>query len=920
VLSSSKIGTASWRYYQQTVSAGACEYYLAPADTPGEAPGEAPGVWVGRGLAEFGLEAGAQVTEAQLEAIFGRALHPGTGTRLGRGWRADGVTGFDLTFSAPKSVSVVWALGGVTAATQVDAAHRAAVTAALAYLDEHAALSRTGTDGVQQISTEGLVAALFDHRTSRAEDPQLHTHALVPNKLLCADGVWRTIDGHEIYHHKKAAGAIYQAALRAELTTRLGIVFGPANAHGQAEILGIPTELITEWSKRTAQIAAEADPVIAEYEAILGRELTPTERAAVVKTAVLKTRTAKELASSQAVLRQQWRTEAATLGWDAVTLHDTLSSAAAAHLAAGGDNERGVDFSAAAVTAAGARHGVFSVADLTVQVAARLPAAPRTAEQARFMIAVETLAGVIGRDDVTAVLRAAVPLGAVSSGVTPRASDRRFTSRQVLAAEHRILAAADTGRRRGIGRVPPSAVSEITQAGLALDQAAAVHQMTGGGDLVTVLTAPAGAGKTTTLGAAARTWRHAGYRVIGLAPSARAAAELSVATGGHTDTLAKWLHEQARLPHLPDAERRRWTTTARTVLILDEASMASTFDLDTLVTVAARAHAKVVLVGDPAQIGVINGPGGMLTALTTRGHGVQLTDIHRFTHDWEADASLRLRAGDPTVIGTYAKAGRLHTIPDPDQAIAAVFAHWQEAGSQGQGAMMLARTRDDVRQLNALAKAAAQLSGHSHGPVVIIGDQTFQAGDVIRTRRNQRTIPTADGGHVRNGDRYTILATTETGGLLVQNLTGNGRTLLPATYVTRHVEHGWASTIDAAQGATTDTAILLIRPGLDRQHLYVGLTRGRHENHAYLTNTAADDNHQPVKPTVDTGHRTLVAALATVAEGDAAHTLLDRANTANPEQARHQRAIRPAEPEHTTYRPRAAHTQPARSVHHGPRI
>jgi ATP-dependent exoDNAse (exonuclease V) alpha subunit len=161
---------------------------------------------------------------------------------------------------------------------------------------------------------------------------------------------------------------------------------------------------------------------------------------------------------------------------------------------------------------------------------------------------------VIGRDDATAILRAAVPLGTTISGVTPRASDRRFTSRQVLAAEHRILVAADAGRRRGIGRVPASAVSEIKQAGLAADQAAAVAVMTGGGDLVTVLTAPAGAGKTTTLGAAARSWQHAGYRVIGLAPSARAAAELSKATGGPTDTLAKWLHQQARLTQLPDTE------------------------------------------------------------------------------------------------------------------------------------------------------------------------------------------------------------------------------------------------------------------------------------------------------------------------------------------------------------------------------
>ena len=114
-----------------------------------------------------------------------------------------GVAGYDLTFSAPKSVSALWALGSDDVATAAMAAHRAAVRAGLAYLDTHAGLSRRGTDGTEQIASEGLVAALFDHRTSRAADPQLHTHALVINKVHCADGRWRTLDGTELFGHKK---------------------------------------------------------------------------------------------------------------------------------------------------------------------------------------------------------------------------------------------------------------------------------------------------------------------------------------------------------------------------------------------------------------------------------------------------------------------------------------------------------------------------------------------------------------------------------------------------------------------------------------------------------------------------------------------------------------------------------------------
>ena len=766
---------------------------------------------------------------------------------------------------------MLWALGGATAQTQVAEAHRAAVLAALANLDQHAALSRRGTDGVEQIITGGFVAALFDHRTSRAGDPQLHTHALVPNKLLCADEIWRTIDGHEVFHHKKAAGVLYQAALRAELHSRLGVVFDAPTAHGQAEILGVPAAVMTAWSKRTAQIAAEAIPVIASYESTLGRDLTRNERAALTKTAVLKTRRGKDPAASVPVLHQLWSTEAAALGWDATTLHKAVTAATKSFTIPATPP---VDprLCPASVLAAGRRRGVFSRADLTIEVAAALPVRAETAVQVR--VRVENLT----HNDLDHWH--AISLGAPQIGVTPRASDARFTSSEVMNIEAQMLRAANAGRDANFGKIPGTAIESEVLASLTTNQHAAVARLTTGGDFLIVLTAPAGAGKTTTLGAASRIWEGQGFRVVGLAPSARAAAELGHATGGDADTLAKWRHQQHRLADLPESERAAWAVTDRTVLVVDEASMASTFDLHQLAATAWKANAKLVLVGDPAQIGTINAPGGLIAVLAARGHGIELDQVHRFHHEWEADASLRLRDGDRTVIDVYESADRLHTVHDPDQAAAQVFAHWQEATADGSEVMMLARTRDDVDQLNTLAKKAAQQSGQSHGPQLVIGDKTFQAGDLIRTKRNNRSITLGE-SHVRNGDRHTILATTDNGGLLVDDLAGRGRTVLPPAYVTAHVEHGWASTIDGAQGATTDIAILLVRPGIDREHLYVGLTRGREENHAYVAQAVDDEFGHP--PIGDTTTRTLFqAALARNGRNDAAHTLLDRANTANP--------------------------------------
>ena len=863
MLSSKKIGTASWRYYTDSVACQATEYYLGV--------GEAPGRWTGQGLPELGLQAGERVTEQQLEALFARGLNPTTGERLGRAWRKDAVTGFDLTFSAPKSVSALWALGSSDVAAAALAAHQEAVKAGMAYLEGHAGWSRRGTNGVEQVATAGLSAALFDHRTSRAADPQLHTHALVVNKARCVDGVWRTLDGKEVFDHQKTAGMIYQNALRNEMQQRLGVDFVPVSPDGQGDILGVPKALLKLWSKRTEAIEAEAAPKIAEYEKLLGRTLTKAERIRVTKIAVLKTRPGKTHPEIT-TLKQTWTAEAAGIGWTPDRLSKavgvrlarpevptqrqapTLAHQAERVLPAGsGQDSNALSFMA--LQAAGRKAAVFSRNELAGQVAAHLPTSGLTAA--------EVVARVEALTDQALGLSEAVPVGQPARGLTPRASDPRYATVEVLQAESRILNVARRGKGRGYGYADPShlrdtliATATATTATAAagagpgrLDpgQLRAVQHLTAGGDFLSVLTAPAGAGKTSTLGVASRAWQAAGYRVVGLAPSARAAAELADATGDRADTLAKWLHNHDRLDRLPAAERAWTTLNDRTILVVDEASMASTLDLDRLTALAGKAAAKVVLVGDPGQIGVINGPGGMLAALAHAGHAVELEQIHRFSHDWERHASLQLRAGHPQILTTYLAEGRLHPCPDSDTALQAVFTHWTSAREQGQDALMLARTRLDVDALNTLARAAAQAAGDVTGPVTTAGDRDWQAGDLLRTRRNDRTLPvggTGGSGHVRNGDRYRVLGPGPDGGLVVEDLTGRGRLTLPHDYLEEHCEYGWASTIDSAQGATADVGIVLVRPGLDREHLYVAMTRGRHGNHAYITtDLTADPEH-----------------------------------------------------------------------------
>jgi len=562
----------------------------------------------------------------------------------------------------------------------------------------------------------------------------------------------------------------------------------------------------------------------------------------------------------------------------------------------------------AAVRTAGQRRAVFSRADVAGQVAAHLPTTGLTA--AAVVAEVERLT------TVAVGLSETVPVGDHPHGVTPRVSDPRYATLQVLTAEGRVLALAGRGRRGGYGQIPLSDLRpQARTLGLDSGQYLALWELAGRGDFLSVLTAPAGAGKTRTLGAATAAWQQAGYRVVGLAPSARAAAELAEATGGHADTLAKWLHTRDRLTQIPaHAPERAWAgLDDRTVLIVDEASMASTLDLDRLITLAAQKAAKVVLVGDPAQIGVINGPGGMLAALVHTGHASSLDRIHRFTHDWERTATLALRTGDRAVLPVYQAEGRIHARPDSDAALDGVFTHWRTAKTDGLDALMLARTRQDVDALNTRARTAAVANGQITGPTVTAGEREWQAGDLLRTRRNNRQLPLGD-SYVRNGDRFRVLgpgpatpgaagAANGAGGqgLIVEDLAGRGRTVLPAEYLAQHCEYGWASTIDSAQGATADVGMVLVRPGMDREHLYVAMTRGRLGNHAYVTpDPTVDDEHdhghgptdrhlapgraaadgsvrQPEPSPEQQALRVLEAALATSGAQDAAHTALQQA-------------------------------------------
>ena len=275
--------------YASSASATAAYYanYLV------DAPGEVPGVWSGRQAAALGLS--GDVSQDALEALL-RGRDPTTGSPLGHEfvdrYRTDGkvvraVTGFDATFSAPKSVSVLWALTGDPAWLEV---HDAAVRVALDHLELFGATTRVRVNGSRMFpETGGLTMAAFRQTTSRADDPQVHTHAVISAKVQTADGRWWALDARYLKHHQRMLGGLYQSALRAGVRERFGVAWEPI-VNGQADIAGVPAELLAVLSKRTVQVDAALTGKIEEFRQRQGRDPSRWERAALTREAAVDTR------------------------------------------------------------------------------------------------------------------------------------------------------------------------------------------------------------------------------------------------------------------------------------------------------------------------------------------------------------------------------------------------------------------------------------------------------------------------------------------------------------------------------------------------------------------------------------------------------------------------------------------------------
>jgi conjugative relaxase-like TrwC/TraI family protein len=791
VLSLGKLAHGQQQYYLDTVAKGAEEYYTGAKEAPGE--------WQGAAATRLGLA--GEVDADALSAVLGHR-HPATGEPLSNGRSHPQVAGFDATFSAPKSVSLLFALGRPEVSNEVRNAHDAAVRDALTVLEDDASVGRRGQGGAVSASGDGFVAAAFRHRTSRAAEPQLHTHVVIANLVHSVDDDrWTALDARPLYRWARPVGHLYEAQLRWELTHRLGVAWRPVR-NGIADVAGIPQAAINAFSTRRRQIAEHLD---AHGES--------SARAAQI--AAYATRTAKDSEAALETLVDGWRARAAAHGLDDHALACVLNRQAAAGPPTPGSEEAEALFHRlASPEGLTAHRSTFGRGAVLEAICDTLPNGGQAAD------IVELADTFLASPHVVALSRDA-----------DDRRPRRWTTPEMLATEDRLLRIAEATRSSHVATTRHEDLVSALDARPTLtpEQVRMVRGVCTSGHGVDVVEGVAGAGKTFALAAAHDAWTASGYRVRGACLAARAAQRLEEGSGIPSTTLDRALRSLDRDPLTP-----------RDILTVDEAGMVGTRKLLLLIEHTTRARAKVVLIGDPRQLPEIEA-GGAFAGLLTRHGGARLVDKRRQQEPWERAALAELRDGDTDrAVDTYTDQDRIHHGAG-ESVRAQLVSDWSRARAHGENAVMVASHLRAVDDLNRRARELRREAGDLGLDRVSLGGRPYTEGDEVLALRNDYEVG------ILNGTRGTVVRVDQRKGAL-HVVTDDQRWLaVRFDYAITNLTHGYAMTIHKAQGATVDRCFVLVDDTMSREHTYTAMSRGRHGNDLYIADDdpRADVRHGP---------------------------------------------------------------------------
>jgi hypothetical protein len=808
---------------------------------------------------------------------------------------------FDLTLSLSKSVSIFHASLGENARLarqagdaagdrywsglvgEMDAMIWDAVRAGFGYFQREAGYTRTGSHNKRVHGREtgqwhgaDLAVAHWLQHTSRDGDMQLHVHSQIAHVARTrTDGKWRAPDSLGYSEHIGAVAAIVAQHLEEALTRRFGLEWVARDDGHGFEIKGVSGQMMRVFSSRRESITAELRGRAARFEQRYGRKPSQRELAQLAQASNFATRKGKDGALDFAQLHAGWADKLArSLGVPLVSVAPSVWHGGAGRAATPrGQEPSGPVLSELALCRAAQKavalaqreKSTWTRADLIKYLGRVLPRTGMEPGAAAALL--EDLAERALRSEFEPVLCLAAPEAVVVPDSLLRADGRsvyqrhggvRYATRAQLAMEERMLAQARAGAAprlaraeaaRALGADPErlehalegrehDAQNARTRTGLRADQAAAALAVLTDGKRVSVINAPAGSGKTHVLAAAARAWESAGLGpVIGITPSQSARNTLAAGVPVCYNT-AQFLG------HLPGQRGARGPLALApgTLLPVDEASMVSGPDLADLISLAEATGSKVILAGDTGQLQAVENGGGMALLATELGY-VQLAEPVRFRAAWEQAASLRLRAGDASVLADYEQHGRIRG-GEPEQMIDAAAAAYVALTVDGTDTLLMAADHALRRELSrCIRDDLIHLGVIQPGPVVRIADgATASPGDLIVCTRNDHAVEAGEPGRaLANGDLLRIEAVTDDGLLVRRALDADPETgqrrwtdrhFLYANY--EDAELGYAVTDHAAQGRTVHTGLAVITGTEDRQHAYVALTRGTDTNTAYV--------------------------------------------------------------------------------------
>ena len=849
---------------------GHCESHRSPLHyySGGDEP---DGVWWNpSGL--LGLEDGATIDADDFQSLYA-GLSPDDQTPLSRNATFKNRSpGLDLTFSADKTISALWALADPQLREQIEACHRDAVRWTLETITrKHCAYTRRGQGGKEVLSGD-ILGVTFDHHTSRDNDPQLHTHCVIFNLVRTHDdGVWRSHHQRTAYQWVRAGGAVYRHALAWNLQKRLQLQLERYGHDDEfVRLSGIPGDLIEAWSTRRKSIEIAARK--------LG--INTAQSAALTQQIALGTRPRKDTADPAD--RDARFHQEAELYVDPRALIEELLSAGItrpdeAQVRAALDRCRQIP---ARLTIGEA---VFTIPKLVEHIARESPGLVNPAGLRTMLARLLKDRSVIALDqqrkgsaaDARAGL-AHTRLYSTLDYATEERSVQQHASRSLFTSGHAIP--RETVQRR---------LDALMRDGYVIgaQQGEAVHHLAGADTSIAVCLGAAGSGKTVALRPVADLYRERGYRVIATAFSWRASLNLANETGAQPHSLAR-LFTQVHAGHT--------VLDDKTLLIVDEAGTLSVREMRTVLEIAERAGAKVLLVGDLDQLQPIEaGPGLRLvvdqvgaakietirrqrpdledlaawwfgeTAQAARGRVELMSEAqhnellsHRGDYPgqgWQAQTSEAIRKGNASAaIDAYAERGRLHLESTHEHALAHLAQDWIAFRKHNPTAscLVIARTNREVRKLSELLRAVALPSGIDRPHVTIsvsngdpgrkqTKDLEIAQGDLLRICTTVMKHQLFNGSIVTVNEVRTVIEA------------GRERVLINATtehhkdvtfyadevrdlYGNIRLDHGYALTISSVQAATADRVLLLADHRPSRETVYPALTRHRDRLDIYI--------------------------------------------------------------------------------------